>query len=158
MVPNNLAFTIGGDIAMDWFPGITDETRVSSVARSAEWIAAQHKSMILTFQKPYGAEETNVNLTVHADMDVLVRQADGGIRSTLATNVANSSNITGTAWTTFTATYAFPGYTVLFDTDYLEIDLFADATTNASGESVSVDFRIDDSSLAVGDQTRVQAP
>lgn len=144
--------------------GLIDEVRVSagsdaSSARSAEWIAAQYKSMTLTFQKPYGAEETNsVDLTVHADMDVVVRQSDGSIRSTLATNVANSTEITGTDWTTLTATYAFPGYAVVDDSDYLEIDLFPDATANSSSDSVSVDFRIDDSSLGVTDQIRVQAP
>ena len=153
-----------GTAANNQFLGLIDEVRVSAgsdsaSSRSAEWIAAQYKAMTLTFQKPYGAEETNsVNLTVHADMNVLVRQADGGIRSTLDTNVANSANITGTAWTTFTATYAFPGYTVLFDTDYLEIDLFAEATANSSTEAVSVDFRIDDSSLGTVDQTKIAAP
>lgn len=144
--------------------GQIDEVRVSAgsdaaSARSAEWIAAQYKSMALTFQKPYGAEETNsVDLTVHADMDVLVRQSDGSIRSTLATNVANSADITDTNWTTLTSTYSFPGYTVVDDTDYLEIDLFADATANNSSDSVTVDFRIDDSSLGAPDQTRIRAP
>jgi hypothetical protein len=89
---------------------------------------------------------------------VVIRQSDGSIRSTLATNVANSTEITGTDWTTLTATYAFPGYAVVDDSDYLEIDLFPDATANSSSDSVSVDFRIDDSSLGVTDQIRVQAP
>ncbi len=41
-------------------------------------------------------------------------------------------------------------------TDYLEIDLFAEATSNSSEESVSVDFRIDDPNLALAEQTRVE--
>ena len=62
----------------------------------------------------------------------------------------------GTTWQTLTATYAFPGYTVVDQTDYLEIDLFAEATSNASEGSLSVDFRIDDPTLPVTDQTRVR--
>ncbi len=99
-----------------------------------------------------------VKTDIHADIDVVVRQANGVIRSTLATNVADGANITGTNWQTFTVSYAFPGYTVVDPTDYLEIDLFAEATTNISKESVSVDFRIDDLSLAVADQMRVKEP
>lgn len=92
----------------------------------------------------------------HADVDVLIRRDDGTIRTTLATDVANTSNITSTDWTTSTVTLAFPGYTVVDGTDYLEIDLFAEATTNSSGESVSVDFRIDDPVLPLADQMRAR--
>jgi len=144
-----------------YFGGTLDEIRISNVARSPVWVWAQHKSMDLTYNT-FDAEESspvgNVSLTVHADLDVLVRQSDGTIRTTLATNVANSANITGTAWQTFTGTYGFPGYTVVDDTDYLEFALFAEVTANTSDPSVAVDFRMDDSTLAVADQTRVQAP
>ena len=74
---------------------------------------------------------------------------------TLATDVANSSNITSSSWETFTATYSFGEYIVVDATDYLEIDLFADAATNLSGEGVSVDFRLDDNTMAAADQTRI---
>ena len=93
-------------------------------------------------------------MDVHADMDVLIRKADGTIRTTFASNVANTANITDTAWQSFTGTYAFPGYTVVDQTDYLEIDLFAEATSNSTWESVSVDFRIDDGSLPAANQMR----
>ena len=97
-----------------------------------------------------------VRMDVHADMDVLIRKADGTIRTTLATNVADTINSTDTTWQSFIGTYVFPGYTVVDQTDYLEIDLFAEATSNTSGETVLVDFRIDDPSLPWDDQTRVQ--
>ena len=97
-----------------------------------------------------------VQMDVHGDIDVVIRQADGTIRATLATDVAESANITADTWQTFTATYTFPGYTVVDQTDYLEIDLFAEATANISEEIVSVDFRIDDPSLAVADQMKVR--
>ena len=95
-----------------------------------------------------------VQMDAHADINVLIRQADGAVRATLATNAANSGNITGTDWQTYTATFAFAGYTVVDQTDYLEIDLFAEATSNASEETLSVDFRFDDPTLTTLDQTR----
>lgn len=96
-----------------------------------------------------------MRIDVHADIDILVRQADGTIRSTFSTDVANTSKVIDTDWQTFTATFAFDEYTVVDNTDYLEIALFAHATTNLSGESVTVDFRIDDPALALSDQPRV---
>jgi hypothetical protein len=97
-----------------------------------------------------------VRMDVHADLDVVIRQADGTIRSTLATDVANTGNITDTDWQTFTTTLAFPGYTVVDPTDYLEIDLFAEATLNNSAENVSVEFRIDDPGLGIADQMKAE--
>ena len=94
-------------------------------------------------------------MDVHADVDIVIRDATGAVRATLATDVADSSNITSSSWQTFTATHSFSEYTVLDPTDYLEIDLFAHATTNISGESVSVDFRLDDNTLPAADQTRI---
>ncbi|NQW22663.1 MAG: hypothetical protein HQ475_04365 [SAR202 cluster bacterium] len=97
-----------------------------------------------------------VRIDVHADIDILIRDAAGTVRATLATDVASSANITSATWQTLTATYAFSEYTVVDATDYIEIDLFANVpTTNISGESVSVDFRLDDNTLPAADQTRV---
>jgi hypothetical protein len=95
-------------------------------------------------------------MDIHTDVDVVVRQADGTIRATLATDVANTGNITGTDWQTYTTTLAFPGYTVVDPTDYLEIDLFAEATLNNSAESVSVEFRFDDPALGIVDQMKAE--
>ena len=96
-----------------------------------------------------------VRMDVHADIDILIRDAAGAVLATLATDVANSSNITSSSWQTLTAAYSLSEYTVVNSTDYLEIDLFADAAVNLSGESVSVDFRLDDNTLAATDQTRI---
>ena len=96
-----------------------------------------------------------VRLDVHADLDLLIRQANGTVRATLATNAANSGNINSTAWQTYTATLPFSAYTRVDVTDHLEIDLFVESTLNDSQESVSVEFRIDDPALAQADQARV---
>ena len=96
-----------------------------------------------------------VRLDVHADMDLLIRQSNGAVRATLATDSANSGNINSTDWQTYTATLPFSLYTTVDETDYLEIDLFVESTLNDSQESVSVEFRIDDRHLAQADQMAV---
>jgi len=88
----------------------------------------------------------------HADIDVLIRQSDGTIRTTPATNVANSGALTETA-TTLSGTFSWSAYTVVDQTDYLEMDYYVDVTTAQSG--VTAYLRIDDNTLAPADQTRV---
>lgn len=95
-----------------------------------------------------------VRLDVVANIDIVIRKSDDTIRATLLTNVADSGNINTDTWQAQNITFAFPGYTVVDDTDYLEIDIYAEASLNFSGESVSVDFRIDDPTLAIADQMR----
>ena len=51
--------------------------------------------------------------------------------------------------------YYFPGYTVVGDTYYLEIDLFAEATSNVTSTVIVLSFSNDDSSLVVADQSRI---
>ena len=96
-----------------------------------------------------------VRLDVHANLDLLIRQANGTVRATLATNSANTGNINSTDWQTYTATIPFSAYTRVESTDYLEIDLFIESTLNDSQESVLVQFRIDDPDLAQTDQASV---
>jgi hypothetical protein len=87
----------------------------------------------------------------HCDIDVLIRKADGTIRSTIATNVASSGNLTSTA-TTLSGTYPFGAYTVVDQTDYLEIDYYVAATTLSSANA---SLRVDDQTLALSNQTRI---
>ena len=96
-----------------------------------------------------------VRLDVHADLDLLIRQSDGTVRATLYTNSANSGNITGTDWQIYSTTLPFSAYNTVENTDYLEIDLFAESTLNDSQESVLVEFRIDDPDLSPTDHAAV---
>jgi hypothetical protein len=89
--------------------------------------------------------------SAHYDVDILIRQSDGTIRTTIATDVATSSALT-TSWSTATGTYAFPGYTVVDPTDYLEIDFYV----HESSRKVTFYFRFDDQTLDLADQTRVE--
>ena len=98
-----------------------------------------------------------IKLDVHADIDVVIRQADDTIRLVsgnpyLLDHVASTNPLSNDTWQTFTVTFAMPAYTVVAETDYLEIDIFAHAVTNVSGEAVSLDFRLDDPTLAIADQ------
>jgi len=92
--------------------------------------------------------------TVNAEIDILIRQADGTVRTTIATGVSKSANL-GTSWATYTGdSYSFAEYTVVDQTDYLEIDYIANVTAKKSGQYAYL--RIDDNTLALADQTRSQ--
>jgi len=92
--------------------------------------------------------------TVNAEIDILIRKADGTVRTTIATGVSKSANL-GTSWATYTgANYSFAEYTVVDQTDYLEIDYIANVTARKSGQYAYL--RIDDNTLALADQTRSQ--
>ena len=97
---------------------------------------------------------------VNFDIDILIRQADGNIRTTIATNEADaylSKTDPEDTWMTKSGTYDFPGYTVVDPTDYLEIVFYAETDTSGPGDPGYLQLRIDDSSLADADQTRIEA-
>lgn len=88
----------------------------------------------------------------HGDVDILIRMSNGTVRSTVATNVANSGAL-ATSWSTLSATYSWTAYAVVAQTDYIEIDYYLEVTATQSGKSVYLG--IDDNTLATADQTRV---
>ncbi len=91
----------------------------------------------------------------HADVDILIRELNGTIRANIATNVASSLNVAAglDIWETVNATYAWTAYTVVDQTDYLEVDFYIEVTT--AGTRSAPRMRIDDPSLLAADQTRV---
>jgi hypothetical protein len=101
----------------------------------------------------YRGYKTGLNLIVHCDADILIRRADGTTRTTVATGVANSVNLNRDTWSTVSGTYAWGSYTVVEETDFLEVDYYAHVTTSQSNRNAYL--RIDDSGLALNDQTRV---
>ena len=60
-------------------------------------------------------------------------------------------------WLTKSATYAFPGYTVVDDSDYLEIVYYGEIRGNGSNTPGYMQLMIDDSTLDESDQTRIEA-
>jgi hypothetical protein len=92
--------------------------------------------------------------TVNAEIDILILKADGTVRTTIATGVSPSANL-GSSWATYTgANYSFVEYTVVDQTDYLEIDYIANVTAKKATQYAYL--RIDDNTLALADQTRSQ--
>lgn len=89
--------------------------------------------------------------TAHGDVDILIRASDGTIRQTVATDVANSNNVGG-SWSTLSGTYSWVNYTIVDQTDYLEIDYYMHVTS-AGGKTVYL--KVDDPALNIIDQTRV---
>ena len=141
-----------GDSTDDWNGDIGGQTHFQAAVglnNNNEWYMFVQSNAIDVWIAGY---TRLVRMDVHADIDVLIRDASDNVTTTLDSHVAITGNVTDTNWQTFTITYAFPGYTVVDPTDYLEIDLFADATLNISEETASLDFRIDDPTLAVTDQ------
>jgi KaiC/GvpD/RAD55 family RecA-like ATPase len=90
--------------------------------------------------------------SAQAEVDILIRRSDGTIRQTIASDVAYSGILSTTAQT-LSGTYSWPGYTVVDETDYIEVDYYLNVTVANSG--VTAYLRIDDSSLDIINQTRV---
>jgi hypothetical protein len=101
----------------------------------------------------YRASQSHVNIESLCNVDILIRMSNGTVRSTIATNAANSTILTSsTSWATLSGTYSLATYTVVAQTDYLEIDQYRVVTKVKSGYLVNLG--IDDNTLAVADQTR----
>jgi hypothetical protein len=101
----------------------------------------------------YRAYKTGPITVAHCDVDILIRQANGNVRTTISSNVANSPNL-GTSWSTVSATYSWSRYVVEDETDYLEIDYYGHVTTSQANRLV--DLRIDDNTLQPNLQTRTE--
>jgi len=100
----------------------------------------------------YRVNKTNSAIEAHCDVNIRIRMSNGTIRQAIATDVANSGAIT-LSYSTLSGTYSWADYTVVDETDYLEIDYYIEVTAKRNNEYVNL--RVDDSSLAEINQTRV---
>jgi len=93
--------------------------------------------------------------TAHADVDITIRKNDGTVRDVIATNMANSPDFAAASlsWETVSASYSLESYTVVNQTDYLEVDFYCEVT--AKGTKSKCNIMIDDNTLAIADQTRI---
>jgi hypothetical protein len=93
------------------------------------------------------------------NMNILVRKADGTLRATIATGAASAFINKGAegAWMTISGNYTFPGYTVVDGNDYLEIDYYGQTTLGPDSAVGYMQLSIDNNSLAVADQTRIES-
>jgi hypothetical protein len=125
----------------------SDKGPVGTGSQTMSWTLSQSANWAVTV-----AVLRPVSPVAHADVDILIRQSDDAVRQTIATDVANSANLNSTP-TTRSRTYAWAAYTVVDQTDYLEIDYYIHVTTLAEG--MNAYLRIDDGSLALANQTRI---
>ncbi|MGF3521524.1 MAG: hypothetical protein ACQXXJ_00310, partial [Candidatus Bathyarchaeia archaeon] len=119
--------------------GAGSQSMTWSLSSSTDWAASL---IVLKSAAPVAS----------ANVDILIRKADGTIRATIATAVANSPALSSVA-STLQGTYSWGSYTVESQTDYLEIDYYINVSSAVSGAYAYL--RIDDSSLPLSDQTRV---
>lgn len=93
--------------------------------------------------------------TAHCDVNIRILKSDGNVRTGIGQfvvqNVANSGTLTTTPQT-LSGTYNWADYTVVDQTDYLEIDYYCEVTSPQA--SAYAYLRIDDHLLAPSDQTR----
>jgi hypothetical protein len=85
------------------------------------------------------------------DVNILIRESTGTLRQTLISGVAPSGSLTTSA-STLSGTYNFPAYTVVSQTDYLEIDYYVSSSTQ---DNTNAYLMIDNSGLTLSQQTSV---
>ena len=96
------------------------------------------------------------NSWAQLNIDVLIRKKDGTVRQTLATGVATATFAHFDVWQVISASYDFPGYTVVDPTDMLEIDYYGVSTlTGPSRIPASINLNVDDSTIPSANQTRI---
>lgn len=117
-----------------------------------DW-AVNYRCMVSGGAFPQSDNDTRFNI------DILVRQANGTIRDTIATGAA-SAFVTADAagsWVTVTGTYSFPGYSVVNKDDYLEIVFYGQTAAGPDGGTGNMLISIDDGSSPANEQTRIEA-
>ncbi len=85
------------------------------------------------------------------DVNILIRESTGTVRTTIASGVALSGALTTSA-STLSGTYNFGAYTVASQTDYLEIDYYTSVSTT---DTTNAYLMIDNSGLTLSQQTSV---
>jgi hypothetical protein len=106
-----------------------------------------------------GGQFPSADGDVHLNIDILVRKADGTLRATIATSVADAyiDKSEEGNWVIKDATYAFPGYMVVDENDYLEIDYYGETNLGPGVESGYLRLSVDDNALPDDEQTRIEA-
>jgi hypothetical protein len=89
-------------------------------------------------------------------IDVIIRRADGSIRNTLDTDVAPAYFTSFNEWLDIPVNYNFPGYAVVDETDYLEIDFYGNSENGGPDGDSYLKLSLDDNSLPASSQTRIE--
>jgi hypothetical protein len=95
---------------------------------------------------------------VYLNVDIKIITKDGAVRDTIngvpAAEVSFDKDQLD-MWITVSGNYIFSEYTVVDENDYLEIEFYAETKTNVNDGSILIS--IDDNSLPIADQTRIEA-
>lgn len=93
-------------------------------------------------------------------INILIRKANGDVRDTIDSGVARALVTEKDTWVTANATYVFnknEPYYVVDGNDYLEIDYYVETTRKPTGQGGYVELSIDDNTLPILEQTRIEA-
>jgi hypothetical protein len=99
-----------------------------------------------------------VGESVYFNTDIKIISSNGTVRwsDTGCAEITVPRNLQG-SWRTRSATYNFANYNVVDQNDYLEIDFYALTKAPDTVNGGYVLLRIDDGSLGLANQTRIQA-
>jgi|GEM_PF-966816 len=86
--------------------------------------------------------------TASISINSIIRKWDGTVRQTIASEVAQAFITDFSQWQTITTDYYFPGYTVIADTDYLEIDVYADSSSGGPTDTGYISLDVDNISFS----------
>ncbi|MDO8634974.1 MAG: DUF2341 domain-containing protein, partial [Dehalococcoidia bacterium] len=86
--------------------------------------------------------------TASVSMNIIIKEWDGTVRQTIASNVAQAFISDFSQWQTISADYYFPGYTVIADTDYLEIDFYAASSFGGPLDTGYISLDVDNISFS----------
>jgi hypothetical protein len=95
---------------------------------------------------------TNAFLSI----DVMIKRADGTVREVIATDAARAVFTAADQWLDVSAGYNFPGYKVMDETDYLEIDFYGNSEGSGPNGMSYISLRVDDGTLPAASQTRIE--
>jgi hypothetical protein len=95
---------------------------------------------------------------VYLNIDIKIITKDGAVRATINGSPAAEVSLDKdqvNMWITLSGTYNFANYTVVDENDYLEIDFYGETKTKVNAGYILLS--IDDVSLPIADQTRIEA-
>jgi len=147
-----------GDSSDDWNKAIAANTHsqgtagLSALSQWGEYLGSANVDVSIAAYTIYNG---GLVANTHADMDVLIRTQTGDVRTTLGSHVATTTDIAATGWVTKTSTFTPGEYTIIDQTDYLEIDLYAHITGNET-ESTVLKFMLDDKTVDLINWTHIE--
>ena len=146
-----------GDSTDEWDKsiGANDHTGgivgLNDLSEWGEYMNSANVDVSIAAYTIYQATASNIN----ADMDVVIRTATGDVRATLGLNVATTTNVAANGWVTLTGTFTPAEYTIVDQTDYLEIDLYARITGIEADPNI-LTFMLDDKTVAPSNWTHIE--